>query len=186
KQLSEERDRIAARLTSVEQQLTALIDQFSLIEQTIDGANRRDQEINSRLITTQSQVNELIQRLEFGEKARADLGSLVSLFIKQLKRVNINSAETAVRVAELESLRSKVAGLEERLNSLLEREKSRLKEDLIFTPKADDGERLLTSTAEASYELSVQDGSHDNGKGDQHPMPLTGTDISTPESAIRG
>src|SRR5262249_35337843 len=54
KQLSEERDRIAARLTSVEQQLTALIDQFSLIEQTIDGANRRVQEINSRLITTQS------------------------------------------------------------------------------------------------------------------------------------
>jgi chromosome segregation ATPase len=187
KQLSEERDRIAARLASVEQRLTALIDQFSLIEQTIDGANRRDQEINYRLITTQERVDELVPRLELGEKARTDLGALVSLFIKQLKRVNINSAETAVRVAELESLRSKVAGLEERLSALLDREKSRLKEESIVTQEAGDRERPPTSIKEGSYGPRVQGGSHlDNGKDDQHPMPLTGTDISTHESAIRG
>lgn len=187
KQLSEERDRIAARLASVEQRLSSLIDQLSLIEQTIDGANRWDQEINSRLINTQRRVDELIPRLELGEKARSDLGTLVSLFIKQLKRVNINSAETAVRVAELESLRSKVAGLEERLGSLLDQEKSRLKGDLIVTQEAGDGERPPTSIKEGSYGPGVEVGSHlDNGKDDQHLMPLTGTDISSPESAIRG
>ena len=85
-----------------------------MIEQTIDAATVRDQErnnsievINSRLMNTQKQVDELFPRLELGEKARADLGTLISLFVKQLKGVNINSAETAVRVAELESLDQK-------------------------------------------------------------------------------
>jgi hypothetical protein len=125
--------------------------------------------------------------LELGEKARTDLGTLVSLFIKQLKRVNINSAETAVRVAELESLRSKVAGLEERLNAVLDQGKSRLKEDSVVTQKAGDGERPPTSIKETPYGLGVQGGSHsDNGMGDKHPMQLTARDIQPPESAIRG
>ncbi len=125
KQALEESEQIAARLTKVEQRLKAVTNELSLIEQTIDGATVRDQHrhnsidaINSRLMSTQKQVDELFPRLELGEKARTDLGSLISLFVKQLKRVNINSAETALRVADLQSLRSKVVGLEERLTSI--------------------------------------------------------------------
>ena len=50
-------------------------------------------------------MDDLFPRFELGEKARADLGGLIGLFVKQLKRVNRTSTETAVRVAELESLR---------------------------------------------------------------------------------
>jgi hypothetical protein len=126
KQALEESEQIVARLTKLEQRLKAVANELSLIEQTIDGATARDQDrnnsieaINSRLMTTQKQVDELFPRLELGENARTDLGTLISLFVKQLKRVNLNSAETALRVADLESLRSKVAGLEERLTSVV-------------------------------------------------------------------
>jgi hypothetical protein len=73
--------------------------------------------LNCRLIDAQRQADGLFSRLELGEKARDDLGSLISLFVKQLKRVNINSAEIALRVADLEALWSKVSGLEGRLGS---------------------------------------------------------------------
>ena len=60
----------------LEQRLNALPDQLSLIEQTIDAATVRDQErnnsievINSRLMNTQKQVDELFPRLELGEKS---------------------------------------------------------------------------------------------------------------------
>jgi hypothetical protein len=146
-------------------------------------------------MNTQRRVDELFPRLELGEKARADLGTLISLFIKQLKRVDINSAETVLRVADLESLRSKVTGLEERLSSILDSENYRSTgnstrdiNDVIgdATPKAADGvdsieanngsenasifEGPPTSTEEAPNEPSVQGGSRsDNGSANQHP-----------------
>jgi hypothetical protein len=110
-----------ARLSRLEQRLTALTDQVSLIEEAIDGANLRHQERNNaievRLTSTEKQMADVFPRLELGERARADLGGLISLFVKQLKGVNITSTETAARVAKLESLHSKIAGLEERLSA---------------------------------------------------------------------
>lgn len=155
KQALEENEQIAARLTKLEQRLKAVTNELSLIEQTIDSAAVRDQDrnnsleaVNSRLMSTQKQVDELFPRLELGEKARTDLGTLIGLFVKQLKRVNISSAETALRVADLQGLRSKVAGLEERLTSSLVREGRRSVEnstrdinDVVgdATPKMEDG-----------------------------------------------
>src|SRR5262249_40618334 len=122
KQILKQNEQIDARLGKFEQRLTALTDQLSVIEQTTEGVDLRDHErnksiegINDRLVNTQKQVDELFPRLELGEKARTDLGTLIALFVKQLKRVNINSAETAVRVAELERLRTQVTVLEQRL-----------------------------------------------------------------------
>ena len=126
KNVLQENEQIAARLSKLEKKLFALTDQVLLIKNTIDGANLRDQERNNsievRLTNTEKRMDDLFPRLEFGEKARADLGGLVGLFVKQLKRVNMTSTETAVRVAELENLRSKIAGLEERLSSILDHE----------------------------------------------------------------
>lgn len=193
KQVLERNEQIVARLTKLEQRLKAVTNELSLVEHTIDGATVRDQErnnsieaINSRLMTTQQQVDELFPRLELGEKARTDLGTLISLFVKQLKRVNINSAETALRVADLEGLRSKVAGLEERLASILVRQDDRSTEsstsgintsdinDVVedAAPKTGDGEGSLetntggenariaeaspTSTEEASSEPGLE------------------------------
>jgi chromosome segregation ATPase len=126
KDILRENEQIDARLRKLEQRLTTLTDQVSLLEQTIDGAHLREQErnnsIEARLTSTEKQMGDLFPRLELGEKARADLGGLISLFVKQLKRVNILSSETAVRVVKLENLRSKIAGLEERHNSTLDHE----------------------------------------------------------------
>ena len=143
KNVLRENEQIDARLRKLEQRLTTLTDQVSLIEQTIDGASLRDQERNNsievRLTSTQKQMDDLFPRLELGEKARADLGALISLFVKQLKRVNIISSETAVRVVELESLRSKITGLEQRLNSTLDPESRRSAENFTTNDHADIG-----------------------------------------------
>jgi predicted nucleic acid-binding Zn-ribbon protein len=146
-QKDEENEQITARLRKLEQRLTALSDQVSLIEQTIDGTNLRDQErnnsleaIRSRLVSTQRQVDDLLPRLERGDKAREDQGGLISLFVKQLKRVNMYSTETAVRVAELENLRSKVSGLEERLSATLDCENHRSAENSTTNAHADVGD----------------------------------------------
>jgi chromosome segregation ATPase len=202
KQALEEKQQADARLRKLEQSLKALTDQLSLIEQTIDDVTVREQEsnnsietINSHLMNTQRRVDELFPRLELGEKARADLGTLISLFVKQLKRVDINSAETVLRVADLDSLRSKVTGLEERLSSILDRENYRSTgnstrniNDIISdaTPKVGDEvgsietnngsenasilERPPTSTEDAPHEPSIQGRSRsDNSSADHHP-----------------
>jgi hypothetical protein len=121
KNVLQENEQIAARLRKLEQNLTALTDQVSSIEQMIDAANLRDQKRNNaievRFTNTEKQMGDVFLRLELGEKARADLGGLISLFVKQLKRVDMTSAEAAVRLAKLESLPSKIAGLEQRLSS---------------------------------------------------------------------
>jgi chromosome segregation ATPase len=202
KRALEEDARTDARLTKLEQRLKALTDRLSLIEQMIDEANVRDQQrsnsievVNSHLMNTQKQVDELFPRLELGDKARTDLGALIGLFVKQLKRININSAETALRVAGLEGLRSKVTGLEERLAAFLDRENSRSAgnsttniNDIIEdpAPKARDEvssigtnngsenagtlEEPPTSTEELPNEPSVQGGNRsDNGSANLHP-----------------
>jgi chromosome segregation ATPase len=119
KQSLEENERIAAQLVGLKQNLTALSDQqldltalsdqFSLIKQTIDGATVREQDIknsieaiNSRILDTQTRVDELFPRLLLGEKAGKDLGTLISLFVKRIKRVNANSTELALRLSDLE------------------------------------------------------------------------------------
>jgi len=119
----EDNERIDARLTKVEQSLKALIEQLSVLKQTIEQVTAQERQsghsidsLNSRLLDAQNQADGIFSRLELGEKARADLGSLIGLFVKQLKRVNVSSAETALRVADLEGLRSKVSGLEARLS----------------------------------------------------------------------
>ncbi len=129
KNVLQETEQIAARLSKLEQNLTALADQVSSIEQTIDAANVGDQERNNvteaRFTNAEKQMGDVFLRLELGEKARADLGGLISLFVKQLKRVDMTSAEAAVRLAKLESLPSKIAGLEHRLSSPGEHESHR-------------------------------------------------------------
>jgi chromosome segregation ATPase len=108
KQSLEENERIAARLAGLEQNLTALSDQLSLIKQTIDGATVREQDIknsieaiDSRIMNTQTRVDELFPRLVLGEKALKNLGTLISLFVKRLKRVNANSTEIVQRLGDL-------------------------------------------------------------------------------------
>jgi chromosome segregation ATPase len=196
KQAVKQNEEIDARLRKLEQRLTALTKQLLLVEQTIDGADRRDNErnksiddINYRLVNTQKQVDELFPRLELGEKARTDLGTLIALFVRQLKRVNINSAETALRIAELEGLRTKVTGLEQRLSSTVDPDNDSVRNndgfigDTTAKPGSSDinetndagenastFEQRPTSPEEASKEASVQIGSYsENGSAGQHP-----------------
>src|SRR5262249_56573323 len=82
-----------AALTEQQQNLTALSDQISFIKQTIDGATIREQDIknsveamNSRVLDAQTRADELSPRLLLEEKARKDLGTLISLFVKRLAR----------------------------------------------------------------------------------------------------
>jgi len=186
-------EEIDARLWKLEQSLTAITNRLLVVEQTIDGAGRRDNERNKsiedihyRLVNAQKQVEELFPRLELGEKARTDLGTLIGLFVRQIKRVNISSAETALRVAELEGLRTKVTGLEQRLNSIVDSDNNSIRNNNDFignaTPKpsssdinetndasenASNFEQRPTSTDEASKEASVH--CSENGSAGQQP-----------------
>jgi uncharacterized coiled-coil protein SlyX len=196
KQVLKQNEEIDARLRKLEQRLTALTNELSLVEQTIDGEGRRDngrnksiEDINHRLVNTQKQVDELFPRLELGEKARADLGALFGLFVRQLKRVNINSAETALRVAELERLRTKVTGLEQRLSPTVDLDNGSVENNNDFvgdaTPKPGSGdinetndaaesastsEQRPTYTEEVCKEADVQIRSYpENGSAGQHP-----------------
>jgi chromosome segregation ATPase len=129
KQSLEHTERIAAQLAGLEQNLMELSDRLSLIKQTIDGATSREQDthnsieaVSSRVINTQQRVEELFPRQALGEKALKDLGTLISFFVKRLKRVNASSTEIAMRLGDLEShFRSKVGQLEERHSSIIER-----------------------------------------------------------------
>jgi chromosome segregation ATPase len=124
----EEKEQTATRLAELEDHLTALGDQLSSIKQTVDGANGREQDIkhsieaiNSIVVNTERRVDELFPRLALGEKTHKDLGTLISLFVKRLKRVNASAAEIALRLGDLESrLPAKAAQPEERQGSVLE------------------------------------------------------------------
>lgn len=181
KDVLRENEQIDARLRKLEQRLTKLTDQVSLIEQTIDEARLRDQErnnsIEARLTSTEKQMDDLFPRLELGEKARADLGGLITLFVKQLKRVNIISSETAVRVVKLESLRSKIAGLEERLNSTLDHESHRPAENFTTNDHADIGHALPNPGDEAGV-IETNNGSASGKPTEELPNEPT-LDVSS-------
>jgi chromosome segregation ATPase len=181
KDVLRENEQIDARLSKLEQRLTTLTDRVSLIERTIDGARLRDQERNNsievRLTSTEKQMDDLFPRLELGEKARADLGGLISLFVKQLKRVNIISSETAVRVVKLESLRSKIAGLEERFNSTLDHESHRPAENFTMNDHADIGHASPNQGDEASV-IETNNRSA-NGKPTEEPPNEPTLDVSS-------
>ena len=210
KQSLEENERIAARLVGFkrdltalsdqQQSLTALSDQLSLIKQTIDEATVREQDIknsietiNSRVLDAQTRADELSPRLLLEEKARKDLATLISLFVKRLKKVNANATELALRLSDLECrFRLKATQLGER--HILERTDSPSTsnmEDLVkdTTPKAADGaipieaNPIATKTdgenagdserpppgEELSNKASVEGESRaDNSRADQH------------------
>jgi hypothetical protein len=184
----DENEWIAGQL---EQNLKALTNELSLFKQTIEqDINNSRESFNSRLINTQRQVDQLLPRLVLGEKARKDLGSLINLFVKRLKKVNADTTETALRLGGLESyFRSKLRQLEERHGSIFEREdcSTSKTEDLVedATAKAADGaipietntdienaevfERPATPVEESSNEASGEGESRsDNGRADQH------------------
>jgi chromosome segregation ATPase len=169
KQTLEENERIAAQLvgfkrdlkalTDQQQNLTALSDELSLIKRTIDGTTAREQDIknsidaiNSRLLDAQTRTDELPPRLLLEEKARKELGTLNSLFVKRLKKVNANATELALRLSDLECrFRLKATQLEER--HILERTDSPPTsnlEDLLkdATPKAADGAGTIAAKAD--------------------------------------
>jgi chromosome segregation ATPase len=198
---SEDNERIDARLMKVEQSLKALIEQLSLLKQTMDEVTAQEREtgnsiesLDSRLMDARKQADGLSSRLELGEKARADLGSLIGLFVKQLKRVNVNSAETALRVADLEGLRSKVSGLEARLSPVGAQDKSlstgnstennnelngdtpmKAKDTVDFSETNNGGENTIEQPATSANEApddaaGVRAESHsENGSAGQHP-----------------
>jgi len=205
KQSLEENERIAAQLVGLkqnlaalgdqQQNLTALSDQLSLIKQTFDEANAREQDIknsiesiNSRVLDAQTRADELLPRLLLGEKAHKDLGTLISLFVKRLKRVNANSTELALRLSDLECrFRLRATQLEER--QVLERADSistSNMEDLVkdAAPKVADGAGPIATKTdgenagvferpspgkETPKEASVEGESRaDNSRADQH------------------
>jgi predicted nucleic acid-binding Zn-ribbon protein len=185
----DENERIAGQL---EQNLKELTNELSFFKQTIEqDINYSRESINSRVINTQRQVDQLLPRLVLGEKARKDLGSLINLFVKRLKKVNANTTETALRLGGLESyFRSKLGQLEERHGSILERDDcstSKTEDHLVedTTAKAADRavpieantdtenaevfERAATPVEESSNEASGQGESRsDNGRADKH------------------
>ena len=198
KQSLEENERLGARLAGLEQSLAVLSNHLSLIKEVIDGVTAREQDIknsveavNSRIVDIQSRVDELFPRLALGEKAHKDLGTLISLFLKRLKRMNVNSTEAALRLGALEKhVRAKAEHLEEPRDSILEQPNEpstskieNLVEDARSKPadgpvpteanrereKADGFERPSTSAEESSNEVSVEAKGHsDTSRADQH------------------
>jgi chromosome segregation ATPase len=123
-QLEQRQMTLAARLERLDQNLR---DQLSFIGQAIDEVRRREEDpnnsieaINSALVKTQGQLDQLDLRLAREEKARSDIGTLMKLLAKRIGRVNLDSADTVHRVADLESKLGKE--LEERLGSKHEHE----------------------------------------------------------------
>ncbi len=183
KNVLQENEQIAARLRKLEQNLTALADQVSSIEQIIDAANLRDQERNNaievRFTNTEKQMGDVFLRLELGEKARADLGGLISLFVKQLKRVDMTSTEAAVRLAKLESLPSKIAGLEQRLSLPGDHERHRPTGNFTTDHHVDIGHTVQNPRGDAGL-IETNDGSAE-GKPTliEEPPNESGLDMSS-------
>jgi chromosome segregation ATPase len=170
KQSLEENEQIAAQLAALKQNLKALTSELSLLKQTIDEAivrelNNSIDVVNSRLISTQRQVDDLLPRLVLGEKAHKDLGTVINLFVKRVKKVNANSTETALRLSDLENrFSSKARQIEERQSSIFEREDYRSRgqtDDLVedATPKGADGpvpiETNTDSESAGAFEASA-------------------------------
>jgi chromosome segregation ATPase len=160
KQSLEENEQIAAQLAALKQNLKALTSELSLLKQTIDEAivrelNNSIEVINSRLINTQRQVDDLLPRLVLAEKARKDLGTVINLFVKRVKKLNANATEIALRLSDLENpFSSKARQIEERHSSIFEREDYRSRgqtDDLVedATPKGADGPVPIETTTDS-------------------------------------
>ena len=183
---SEDNERIDARLTKVEQSLKALIEQLSLLKQTIDEVTAQEREtgnsiesLDSRLMDARKRADGLSSRLELGEKARADLGSLIGLFVKQLKRVNVNSAETALRVADLEGLRSKVSGLEARLSPADTQDK------FLSTGNSTENNNDFNSDATVKVGDAVDLSETNNGGENTFEQPVTSANEAPDAAGVR-
>ena len=182
----EDNERIDARLTKVEQSLKALIEQLSLLKQTIDEVTAQEREtvnsiesLDSRLMDARKRADGLSSRLELGEKARADLGSLIGLFVKQLKRVNVNSAETALRVADLEGLRSKVSGLEARLSPADTQDK------FLSTGNSTENNNDFNSDATVKVGDAVDLSQTNNGGENTFEQPVTSANEAPDAAGVR-
>jgi hypothetical protein len=97
--------------------------------------------------------------------ARKDLGTVINLFVKRVKKVNANTTETALRLSDLENrFSSKARQIEERHSSIFEREDYRSRgqtDDLVedATPKGADGpvpiETNTDSESAGAFEASA-------------------------------
>jgi chromosome segregation ATPase len=99
-----------ATLSDLQQNLTALGDRFSSVKQTIDQATGREQDIknsidaiSSRVLKSQTRLDELLPRLVLGDKVREGQGALLRLFVARIKKQNENLMGLAQRLADLES-----------------------------------------------------------------------------------
>jgi len=171
KQALGENERIAAQLVGFkrdlatlndqQQNLTDLSDQLSLIKQTIDSATVREQDIknsietvNARVVDAQTRADDLSPRLLLEEKARKDLGTLVSLFVKRLKKTNANATDLALRLSDLECrFRLKATQLGERHS--LQRTESSSKSTI---------EHLLNDTAPKTADGASPIAANSNGE----------------------
>jgi chromosome segregation ATPase len=193
KQTLEENERIAAQLVGLKRDLTALndqqenltglSDQLLLIKQTIDGASVREQDIknsieavNLRVLDAEARADQFSPRLLLEEKARKDLGNLISLFVKRLKKVNATATDLALRLSDLECrFRLKATQIEER--HILERTESPSTSTIEnATPKAADGTGVITAKSKGENggafepprlgEKSTTEASIDHHRGD--------------------
>jgi predicted nucleic acid-binding Zn-ribbon protein len=169
-----------ASLSDQQQNLTGLIDQLSSIKQTVDKTTEREQDIknsidaiSSRVLNTQTRLNELFPRLVLGDKARHDQSTVFNLFVKRLKKFNTNLSDMGLRLSALESdFRSKAKRLDEHDSSILERADRLLEgdtelnaEDPDKDPKAADGAVAI----EAKTELQNGKGSEKSSQGEESP-----------------
>lgn len=193
KQALEENERIAAQLVGFKRDLAALndqqqnlmdlSDQLSLIKQTIDSATVREQDIknsieavNARAADAQTRADELSPHLLLEEKARKDLGTLVSLFLKRLKKVNANATDLALRLSDLECrFRLKATQLGDRHS--LQRTESPSKSTI---------EHLLNDTAPKTADGASPIAENSNGENSGIFEPAPAGEISSNNTNVDG
>lgn len=98
-----------ATLADQQQSMTALSDQLSSIKQTIDKPNIPEQDIknsidavSSRVLHTQTCLDELLPRLVLGDKARQDQATLIGLLVKRIQKLNVKLSDITLRIGALE------------------------------------------------------------------------------------
>jgi chromosome segregation ATPase len=179
KQSLEANARIVAQLAALEQSLTALSDQVSLVKQTVDGAAVREQDINnsieainSRIADCQTRVDGLFPRLTLGEKAHKDLGILISLCVNRIKKVNVNATEIARRLGDLESaFRSSAKPFEE--SAVLERKNGQSTGEI--EKPIEDG---TPKAAEAAVPIAAAAEGKNGGEGSPSPAKESANEAS--------
>ncbi len=168
KLLSEDNGRIAIQTEASQQRLMALTDQLSLLEQMIQEVKVRGESndnativINAGLADIQRQIDVLIPRLEFGERARTDLSTLHDSFAQTLNALTASSDQIAQRIADLEQrLQLTDAAFEARLGSMRAPENPSVTETLHQRVVAlTDQLSLLEQTIQG---IKVRDESNDN------------------------